>query len=131
MEAAEQAFQRNLQHAESYDMEPYATVWRRGKCADQLNGKRNDLGDGAVQLDLVAVGLDRYVLEGRVRQRTGVQVVADVPDVGVNDSFLDLKDEGVRVIEGRILLRMGAFHQPANPKDVDTEVGAFAQQYIC
>ena len=48
----------------------------------------------------------------------------------MDDAFLNLKDEGLWVIEGRIDLPAGANHLSTNPADVDTEVGAFAQEQI-
>ena len=85
---------------------------------------------GGVQLELVAFGLNRDVLERGFGRRAGVQVVTDVPYVRVDDAFLNLKDEGLWVIEGRIDLSAGANHLSTNPADVDTEVGAFAQEQI-
>src|SRR6185437_14474268 len=58
MKAAEEAFQWHLQHAELRDMKLHAAVRDRGEGAGQLNRKRNDLVDGAMQLELVAVRLD-------------------------------------------------------------------------
>ena len=130
MEASEEPFQRDLQHVELRDVKLHATIWSGSEGADELNGKRNDLVYGAVQLELVAFGLNRNVLERSVGRRAGVQVVADVPYVRVDDAFLNLKDEGLWVVEGRIDLPVGANHLSANPADVDTEVGAFAQEQI-
>jgi hypothetical protein len=79
---------------------------------------------------LVAFGLNRDVLERSVGRRAGIQVVADVSYIGVDDAFLNLKDEGIWVIEGRIDLPASANHLSTNPADVDTEVGAFAQEQI-
>ena len=130
MEAAEQSFQRDLQHVKFCDMKLHATIWSGSEGAYKLNGKRKDLVYGAVQLESLALGLKRDVLERSIGGRTGVEVVADVSYVGVDDAFLDLKNEGLWVIEGRIDLSAGANHLSTNPADVDTEVGAFAQEQI-
>ena len=130
MEATEEPFQRDLQHVEFYDMKLDATIWSRSEGADKLDGKRKDFVYGAVQLELVALGLNRDVLERGIGRRAGVKVVADVPYIDVDDAFLDLKDEGLWVIEGRIDLSAGANHLSTNPADVDTEVGALAQEQI-
>lgn len=130
MEAAEEAFQRDLQHVEFCDVKLDPTIWSGREGADELNGKRNDLVYGAVQLELVAFGLNRDVLERGIGRRAGVQVVADVPYIGVDDAFLNLKDERLWVIERRIDLPAGANHLSTNPADVDMEVGALAQEQI-
>jgi len=130
MEATEEAFQRDLQYVEFCDVKLDPTIWSGREGTREFDGKRNDLVYGAVQLELIAFGLNRDVLERGVGRRTGVQIVADVPYIGVNDTFLNLKDEGVWVIEGRIDLPAGANHLSTNPADVDTEVGAFAQEQI-
>lgn len=130
MEAAEEAFQRDLEYVEFRDVELYAIVGGGGELADDLNGKRNDLVYGAVQLELVAFGLNRDVLERGVGRRAGVKVVADVPYIGADEALLNLQDEGLWVIEGRIDLLAGANYLSTNPADVDTEVGAFAQEQI-
>jgi len=130
MEASEEAFQRDLEHIEFCDVKPDPTIrsWREG--ADELDGKWNDLVYGAVQLELVAFGLNRDVLERGVGRRTNVQVVTDVPYIGVDDTFLNLNDEGLWVIEGWIDLSAGANHLSTNPADIDTEVWAFTQEQI-
>ena len=130
MEAAEEAFQRDLQYVEFCDVKLDPTIWSGSEGTHEFDGKRNDLVYGAVQLELIAFGLNRDVLERGIGRRTGVQVVADVPYVRVDDAFLNLKDEGLWIIEGRIDLPAGANHLPTNPADVDTEVGAFAQEQI-
>ena len=91
MEVAEEPFQRDLQHVELCDVKLYATIWSVREGANELNGKRNDLVYGAVQFELVAFGLNRNVPERGVGRRTGVQVVADIPYIGVDDAFLNLK----------------------------------------
>ncbi len=130
MEAAEQSFQRDLQHVKFCDMKLHATIWSGSEGAYKLNGKRKDLVYGAVQLESLALGLKRDVLERSIGGRTGVEVVADVSYVGVDDAFLDLKNEGLWVVEGRIDLPAGANHLSTNPADIDAEVGAFAKEQI-
>ena len=130
MKSPEEAFQRDLQHVEFCDMKLHATIWSRSEGADKLDGKRKDLVYGAVQLELVALGLNRDVLERGIGRRAGVQVVADVPYIDVDDAFLNLKDEGIWVIEGRIDLPASANHLSTNPADIDAEVGAFAKEQI-
>ena len=130
MEATEEPFQRDLQHVKFCDVKLHATIWSGSEAADKLNGKRKDLVDGAVQLELIAFGLNRDVLERGAGRRTGVKVVADVSYVDVDDAFLDLKDEGLRVIKGRIDLPASTNDLSTNPANVDTEVGAFAQEQI-
>jgi hypothetical protein len=130
MEVAEEPFQRDLQHVELCDVKLYATIWSVREGANELHGKRNDLVYGAVQFELVAFGLNRDVLERSVGRRAGVKVVADVPYIRVDDAFLNLKNEGLWVVEGRIDLPVGANDLSTNPADVDTEVGAFAQEQI-
>jgi hypothetical protein len=130
MEAAEQSFQRDLQHVEFCDLKLHATIWSGSESADKLNGKRKDLVYGAVQLELVALGLKRDVLERGIGWRAGVEVVADVAYVGVDDAFLDLKNEGLWVVEGRVDLPAGANHLSTNPADVDAEVGPLAEKQI-
>ena len=130
MEAAEQSFQRDLQHVKFCDMKLHATIRSGSEAADKLNGKREDLVYGAVQLESVALRLNRDVFERGIGRRTGVKVVADVPYVGVDDAFLDLKKEGLRVVEGRVDLLAGANHLSTNPADIDAEVGAFAEKEI-
>src|SRR5260370_40185343 len=102
MEAAEQSFQRDLQHVKFCDMKLHATIWSGSEGAYKLNGKRKDLVDGAVQLESLALGLKREVLERGIGGRTGVEVVGDVSYVGVDDAFLGLKNEGLCVVEGRL-----------------------------
>ena len=130
MEATEEAFQRDLQYVEFCDvkLDPIIRSGREG--TDEFGGKRKDLVYGAVQLELIAFGLNRDVLERGIGRRTGVKVVADVPYVGVDDAFLDLKKEGLRVVEGRVDLLAGANHLSTNPADIDAEVGAFAEKEI-
>ena len=130
MEATEEPFQRDLQQVEFCDMKLYATIWSRSEGADKLDGKRKDFVYGAVQLELVALGLNRDVLERGIGRRAGVKVVADVPYIDVDDAFLDLKNEGLWVVEGRADLPAGANHLSTNPADVDAEVGAFAEEQI-
>ena len=130
MEAAEEPFQRDLQHVKFCDVKPHATIRSGSEAADKLNGKREDLVYGAVQLESVALRLNRDVFERGIGRRTGVKVVADVPYVGVDDAFLDLKNEGLWVVEGRIDLPAGANHLSTNPADIDAEVGAFAKEQI-
>ena len=130
MEATEEPFQRDLQHVKFCDVKLHATIWSGSEAADKLNGKRKDLVYGAAQLELVALRLNRDVLERGVGRRTGIQVVADVPYVGVDDAFLDLKNEGFWIVEGRVDLPAGANHLSTNPADVDAEVGAFAEEQI-
>jgi hypothetical protein len=57
---------------------------------------------GAVQLSLVAFGLNRDVLERGVGRRTGVQVVTDVPYIGVDDAFLNLVGTLSPTPDGRV-----------------------------
>ena len=130
MEAAEEPFQRDLQHVKFCDVKPHATIRSGSEAADKLNGKREDLVYGAVQLESVALRLNRDVFERGIGRRTGVKVVADVPYVGVDDAFLDLKKEGLRVVEGRVDFPAGANHLSTNPADIDAEVGAFAKEQI-
>ena len=130
MEAAEEPFQRDLQHVELRDVKLYATIWSGRDGAEELNGKRNDLVYSAVQFEVVAFGLNRNVLERSVGRRAGVQVVADVPYVRVDNAFLDLKDEGLWVVAVRLDLPVGTNHLSANPADVDTKVRAFTQEQI-
>ena len=85
---------------------------------------------GAVQLELVAIRLDRNVLEWGIGRSACVEVVADVSNIGVDNALLDLKDEGVRVVKRGIDLPAGTDHLPTNPADIDAEVGAFAKEQI-
>src|SRR5260370_36977361 len=104
------------------------SIWSGSEGAYKLNGKRKDLVDGGVELESLALGLKRDVLERRIGGRTGVEVVADVSYVGVDDAFLDLKNEGLWVIEGRIDLSAAGNHLSRNPEDVGTVVGALLQE---
>src|SRR5260370_25547971 len=106
------------------------SIWSGSEGAYKLNGKRKDLVDGGVELESLALGLKRDVLERSIGGRTGVEVVADVSYVGVDDAFLDLKNEGLWVVEGRIDLPAGANHLSTNPADINAEVGAFAKEEI-
>lgn len=63
MEATEEPFQRDLQHVKFCDMKLHATIWSGSEGAYKFNGKRKDLVDGAVQLESLALGLKRDVLE--------------------------------------------------------------------
>src|SRR5260370_37427474 len=83
MEAAEQSVQRDLQHVKFCDMKLHATIWSGREGAYNLNGKRKDLVDGAVQLEPLALGLKRDVLERSIGGSTGDQVVADDSYAGV------------------------------------------------
>ena len=130
MEATEEPFQRDLQQIEFCDLKLHATIWSGREAADNLNGKRKNFVYGTVQLELVALRLNRDVLEWGVGRRAGVKVVADVPYVGVDDAFLDLKNEGLWVVEGRVDLPAGANHLSTNPADVDAEVRTFAKEQI-
>jgi hypothetical protein len=56
--------------------------------------------------------------------------VADIADVGMDDSLLDLQHEGLGIVERRVDVRPGAPHLPANPRDVDAKVGSFVQQQV-
>src|SRR5260370_29411720 len=106
------------------------SIWSGSEGAYKLNGKRKDLVDGGVELESLALGLKRDVLERSIGGRTGVEVVADVSYVGVDDAFLDLKNEGLWVVEGRIDLPAGANHLSTHPAEVDAGVGAFAEAQI-
>jgi hypothetical protein len=130
MKAAKKAFQGDLQHVEFCNVKPHATIWSGREGANELNRERNNFVYGAVQLELVAFGLNRDVLERGVGRRTDVQVVTDVPYVRVDDAFLNLKDKRLWVIEGRIDLPAGANHLSTNPADVDTEVGTLAKKKV-
>jgi hypothetical protein len=92
--------------------------------------EEKDLVDGAVQLESLALGLKRDVFERSIGGRTGVEVVADVSYVGVDDAILDLKNEGLWVVKGRIDPPTAANHLSTNPADVNAESGAFAKQQI-
>src|SRR5260370_16509656 len=118
MEAAEKSFQRDLQHVKFCDMKLHATIWSGSEGAYKLNGKRKDLVYGAVQLESLALGLKRDVLERSIGGRTGVEVVADVSYVGVDEAFLDLKNEGLWVVEGRIDLPAGGDPLSPKPRDI-------------
>jgi hypothetical protein len=48
----------------------------------------------------------------------------------VDDAFLDLKNEGLWIVEGRVDLPAGANHLSTNPADVDAEGRAFAEEQI-
>ena len=61
-------------------MKLHATIWSGREGAAELNGKRNDLVDGGVQLEVVAFGLNRDILKRGVGPSAGVQVITDVAD---------------------------------------------------
>ena len=71
MEAAEEPFQRDLQHVKFCDVKPHATIRSGSEAADKLNGKREDLVYGAVQLESVALRLNRDVFERGIGRRSG------------------------------------------------------------
>src|SRR5580704_14490683 len=130
MKAAEQTLHRNLQHIELCDVELHAAVGNSGKRTGQLNGQRDDLVHGAVQLELLALWLERDTLERRIGRRACVEVVGDISDIGANDPFLNLKDKGIRVVKRWSDLFLGTKHLSANPADIDAEVRAFPQEQI-
>ena len=111
-------------------MELHQTLWGGPEGADDLNGKGDDLVNGPPQLELVAFGLKRHVLERCIGRRAAVQVVADVPNIRVDDALLNLQDEGLWIIKGWIEPRVRANQLSTNPSNVDTEVRAFAQEQI-
>jgi hypothetical protein len=121
MEATEEPFQRDLQHVQFCDVKLYATIRSGSEAADKLNGKRKDLVYGAVQLELVALRLNRDVLERCVGRRADVKVVADVTYVGVDDAFLDLNNEGLW--SSKELSCRWVRTIITDPTDVDAEVG--------
>ena len=100
-------------------MKLHATISSGPKSADDLNGKRDDLVNGAAQLELVALGLKRDVPERGIGGRAGIQVVADVPNISVDVAFLNLQDEGLWIIKGWIDLPAGANQLSTNPANVD------------
>src|SRR3979490_2363493 len=102
MEATEKPLQRDLQHVKFCDVKLHATIWSGSEGANKLNRKRKDLVYGAVQLEPVALRLNRDFLERGIGRRGGVKVVADVSYIGVDHAFLDLKNEGLWVVEGRV-----------------------------
>ena len=111
-------------------MKLHQTLWGGAEGADDLNGKGDDLVNRPAQLELVAFGLKRHVLERCIGRRADVQIVADVPNIRVDDALLNLQDEGLWIIKGWIEPRVRANQLSTNPSNVDTEVRAFAQEQI-
>lgn len=111
-------------------MKLHQTRWGGPEGADDLNGKGDDLVNGSAQLELVAFGLKRHILQGCIGRRADVQIVADVPNIRVDDALLNPQDEGLGIIKGWIEPRVRANQLSANPSNVDTEVRAFAQEQI-
>ncbi len=72
-------------------MKLYATIWSGREGGEELNRERNDLVYSAAQFELVAFGLNRNVLERSVGRRAGIQVVADVPYVRVDNAFFEFE----------------------------------------
>src|SRR5580704_1896926 len=99
-------------------MQVDAAARRRREGSIQSDGKRNmKLVNGAVNRDLVPISRERDVCKRRTCNRTTVEVVADVADVGVNDASLHLKNERLRVIKRWIHVLVCSPHlsiQPAN-----------------
>src|SRR5260370_24312309 len=81
-------------------------------------------------MEFFAYRLNRNVFKRGVRRSTRVQVIADGPDVDADYTLLDLEDEGLGVVEGRIDLPAGTEHLPANPANIDAEIGPLAQEQI-
>ena len=130
MEAAEETLHRDLQHVEFDDVKLDSAILSGSECADELNGKRNNLVYDSVQLELIPVGLNRDLFERCIGRSAGVKVVTDITYIGADEAFLNLQDKRFRVIEGRIDLPMGANHLSTNPANIDAEVRAFTQQQI-
>src|SRR5580700_10789289 len=112
-------------------MEMDTAIRRRGECSIQSDGKRNmQLVNGAVHRDLVPISRERDVCKRRTCNRTGVEVVADVADVGVNDASLDLKNEGLWLIERRVDVLVGPPHLSIQPANVNAKIWSLPQHQV-
>src|SRR5690242_16885053 len=67
MKAAEQALQGYLQHVDLRCLELDSTVGQGRECSRKLDGKRDHLVHGSVQLKLRARGLDGDIFQRRLR----------------------------------------------------------------
>ncbi len=112
-------------------MQVDAAIRRRRDCSIQSDGKRNmQLVNGAVQRNLVPVSRERDIGERRTCDRAGIEVVADVADIRVDDASLHLKNEGLRLVERRIDVLFCPPHLSIQPANIDTEIGPLAQHQV-
>src|ERR1700730_17643954 len=101
-------------------MQVDAAIRRGRECSIQSDRKRNmQLENGAVQRNLASISRKRNIREGRTCDRTGVEVVANVTDVRVDDASLHLKNEGLWLIKRRIDVLVCAPHLSAQPANID------------
>ncbi len=84
----------------------------------------------AVHGYLVSVPGERNVGERRARDRAGIEVVADVADVRVDDASLHLKNERLRIVKRRIDVLFRPSHLPIQPANVDAEIRTLAQHEV-
>lgn len=96
--------------------------------AEQFDRQRKKhLVDRAGKLDLIALTADEDVLEWEFR---GFEEVAYVAEIDVYHAFPNQQDEGIGIVEGGRDVGSCAHHFAAEPTDVDTKLGAFAQEEI-
>src|ERR1700733_14738597 len=106
-------------------------IRRRGNGAIQPDGKRNlQLVNRAVYRDLVSVPSERDVLERRAGDVARIEIVADVPDIGVDNARLYLKDKRLRIIERGVDALLRPSQLSVEPSNVDAEIRPFSQHEV-
>lgn len=128
VEAAEKAFHGQLEDVDPGDMKDGATSGGGSDIAEKFHGYgHQELMQRSGKSDLRASRADLDLLQRKAGGDGGIEVVAEVPQIGMNDPFLDEELEGVCVVERRHNGGVGGAHFAANPVDVDAEGGALAK----
>ncbi len=130
VQAAEERFDREFEDADFFDVKMDAAVGSGGEGTDEFDRERHvQLVHGAGELELITLAAHDDVFEWKVNGG-GAKKVTDVTEVGVDDTFVDTKDKGFRVVERGIDTVLGAQHPAADPGDVDAELGALAKHDV-
>lgn len=130
VKALHEAFDGELEDADFFDVEMDAAIGGGRDGGEQVDGQGDvELVDGAGEVELVALAADENVFQGEAGG-VGVEEVADVAEVGVDDALLDEQEEGVGIVEGGVGFAFGAQELAGDPGDVDAELRAFAEKQV-
>jgi 5,10-methenyltetrahydromethanopterin hydrogenase len=84
----------------------------------------------AAKLELISIGCEGDISERSIGGRYRVEEDRNVPDVGMNDSLLDVEDERFRIVERRMDTRIGSQHLSANPENINPKVRTLTEHEI-
>ena len=131
MKAAEEGFDGDFEYVDFRDAQMDAAVGGGGDGAEEFDRKRQaEFVQDAGELDLIAIASDVNFFEREFGGNAGVEEIADVAQIGADDSLLDEQNKGFGIIQGGIDVGVGTQHLASNPADVDAEIGTLAQHEI-